>query len=338
LRDRGYAATTVAHSETVLRGFYDFHRDAGSGPVVNPFPLARQRHEHQLRSDHASIRGLAHTLGTLFWRDLEIHEPGISSIKLTPAAAARWKQRIQVKTTTAPAGSGGTIKVQSRRSTAPNILLQVRAFYLDLAQWAADDPARWGPWAVPCPVRDDEIGYHKEASRRKARMDQRTRERLPVLPVLPALVAAVDRERERAAALLAAAQAVRPGQLFTAGTETFRRSVTTKRRIVRIWCEPPGGGPRTDLTLAEHQAFWTWAAVEVLRHTGVPGRTGGLPRRSPLRTVRATHCGTRLKQAARALQVEAPVSCAGGRGARGDRRRVRGGSGHRPVSRVARDG
>ena len=122
------------------------------------------------------------------------------------------------------------------------------------------------PWAVPCPIRHDEIGYHKEASRRKARMDQRTRERLPVLP---ALVAAVDRERERAAALLATAQAVRPGQLFTAATETFRRSVTTKRRIVRIWCEPPGGGPRTDLTLAEHQAFWTWAAVEVLRHTGI---------------------------------------------------------------------
>ena len=27
----------------MLRGFYDFHRDAGSGPVVNPFPLERSR-------------------------------------------------------------------------------------------------------------------------------------------------------------------------------------------------------------------------------------------------------------------------------------------------------
>jgi integrase len=35
----GYAATTVAHSETVLRGFYDFQRDAGLGPILNPFPL-----------------------------------------------------------------------------------------------------------------------------------------------------------------------------------------------------------------------------------------------------------------------------------------------------------
>jgi integrase len=40
---RTYAATTVAHSETVLRGFYELHRELGSGPMVNPFPLARRR-------------------------------------------------------------------------------------------------------------------------------------------------------------------------------------------------------------------------------------------------------------------------------------------------------
>jgi integrase len=38
-----YATATRAHSETVLRVFYEFHRDAGTGPMVNPFPLARQR-------------------------------------------------------------------------------------------------------------------------------------------------------------------------------------------------------------------------------------------------------------------------------------------------------
>jgi integrase len=38
-----YAASTRAHSETVLRVFYDFHRDAGTGPMVNPFPLSRER-------------------------------------------------------------------------------------------------------------------------------------------------------------------------------------------------------------------------------------------------------------------------------------------------------
>ncbi|MFJ1547690.1 hypothetical protein [Streptomyces sp. NPDC088246] len=35
----GYAPSTVVHSETVLRRFYDMHRDAGTGPLLNPFPL-----------------------------------------------------------------------------------------------------------------------------------------------------------------------------------------------------------------------------------------------------------------------------------------------------------
>jgi len=42
-RGRGYAAATVAHCETVLRSFYEFHLEAGTGPMVNPFPLARGR-------------------------------------------------------------------------------------------------------------------------------------------------------------------------------------------------------------------------------------------------------------------------------------------------------
>jgi integrase len=38
-----YAAATVAHCETVLRSFYEFHLESGTGPMVNPFPLARGR-------------------------------------------------------------------------------------------------------------------------------------------------------------------------------------------------------------------------------------------------------------------------------------------------------
>lgn len=38
-----YSAAARAHSETVLRSFYDFHREGGSGPVLNPFPLERGR-------------------------------------------------------------------------------------------------------------------------------------------------------------------------------------------------------------------------------------------------------------------------------------------------------
>jgi site-specific recombinase XerD len=49
---RTYAATTRAHSETVLRVFYDFHRDVGTGPMVNPFPLSRDRRGGRANAHH----------------------------------------------------------------------------------------------------------------------------------------------------------------------------------------------------------------------------------------------------------------------------------------------
>src|SRR5262249_28250859 len=38
---RGYAQSTVAHCETVCRAFYGYHLEAGTGPMVSPFPLVR---------------------------------------------------------------------------------------------------------------------------------------------------------------------------------------------------------------------------------------------------------------------------------------------------------
>ena len=49
---RWYAPATAAQSESVLRGFYDFHQDAGTGPMVNPFPLARSRGSRRGRAHH----------------------------------------------------------------------------------------------------------------------------------------------------------------------------------------------------------------------------------------------------------------------------------------------
>jgi site-specific recombinase XerD len=48
----GYAPATVAHGETVLRRFYDFHRDAGTGPVLNPFPLDLSRRSRRVHAHH----------------------------------------------------------------------------------------------------------------------------------------------------------------------------------------------------------------------------------------------------------------------------------------------
>jgi hypothetical protein len=222
--------------------------------------LADYLTERLIAADYSTLRAIAHILGKLFWRDLELHNPGISSLRLSPAAAAGWKQRITRKT---PRGAAGG--PEAPRTAAANALFTVRAFYLDIAQWAVDDPARWGQWAAPCPVRAEEIPHAKELSRRKARMDQRTRERLPVLPVLVVSAAA---ERDAAVARLAACMKAQPGEVFTAGGQELRRAVMAKGDTARIWAEDPAGGRRRDLTLDEHRAFWAWAAIEVLRHTG----------------------------------------------------------------------
>jgi site-specific recombinase XerD len=47
-----YSPSVRAHSETVLRGFYEFHLEAGTGPIVNPFPLDRSRRGGRAHAHH----------------------------------------------------------------------------------------------------------------------------------------------------------------------------------------------------------------------------------------------------------------------------------------------
>jgi site-specific recombinase XerD len=49
---QAYAPSVRVHSETVLRSFYEFHREAGSGPVINPFPLDRARRSGRAHAHH----------------------------------------------------------------------------------------------------------------------------------------------------------------------------------------------------------------------------------------------------------------------------------------------
>jgi hypothetical protein len=100
-------------------------------------------------------------------------------------------------------------------------------------------------------------------------MDQRTRERIPVLP---ALLAAVDDGHAAALQRLQAASSTSPGGQFTAAGQTLTRSRTTHASAGKTWAEDPGTGKRRDLTLEEHQAFWAWAAVHILRDTGIFSR------------------------------------------------------------------
>ena len=119
--------------------------------------------ERQLLVDLSSLQRLAYLLATLFWADLQAHHPGIDSLTLPRDVAAARKQRA---------------------------LTAVQAFCFDIAELADDDPVRWGPWAVRCPVSASDTSHEKDRSQRKLRMDARTRERLPVLPALVSWLAA----------------------------------------------------------------------------------------------------------------------------------------------------
>jgi integrase len=207
--------------------------------------------------DYTSLDNLARNLGMLFWRDLELHHPGISSLHLASDVAAAWKLRLQVI-------SHDPRRAGRQRKVPENTLMHVRAFYADLAAWAAEEPARWGRFAAPSPVRASEITFTKIRRHRKAAMDQRTR---TLAPVLPALVRQVRADLDAARQRLHAALQVSDGREFTAAGATWRRH-DAGSGSGRVYGVDPGGR-RVDLARDEDRAFWAWASVEVLRHTGV---------------------------------------------------------------------
>ncbi|WP_207757404.1 tyrosine-type recombinase/integrase [Nonomuraea cypriaca] len=207
--------------------------------------------------DYVTLEDMARSLGLLFWKDLEQHNPGISSLRLDAPTAAAWKERVSV------------VPARGRNPARPRInvhivLNTVRCFYQDLARWAADDPARWGPWVVPSPVRVNETSHVKARSRRKADMDQRTRTQLPVLPTL---VATVEQERRDAVRRLAAGRGIPAGTEFVLDGQTYLRRGGGSTGCVYI--QNVDTGHRIDLASEETRVFWSWAIVEVLRLTGI---------------------------------------------------------------------
>lgn len=55
----GYQPRTINHNLSVLRVFYDFHVDAGTGPLVNPVPVARRRDGQRVHSHHNPMEPFA---------------------------------------------------------------------------------------------------------------------------------------------------------------------------------------------------------------------------------------------------------------------------------------
>jgi hypothetical protein len=133
----------------------------------------------------------------------------------------------------------------------------------------AGRPARWAQWAAPCPIGQADIrGYAKETRQRQARMQQRTR---TLIPVLPQLITAAEDQLGRAGRLLTAVREAEPGEQFVIDELRYRRTgrAGSKWRPTALFVTPlDEPGPRFDAERWEDNAFWTWAAIEVLRRTG----------------------------------------------------------------------
>jgi hypothetical protein len=138
--------------------------------------LIRYLEERRPSLDYSSIRDLAIKLAGLFWSDIEQHHPEVTSLHLPADVATAWKERIRFLKN----------KPGQARKDPIHVLTVVRAFYLDIQEWALED-ATWAQWAAPSPVRKaDTAGQAKHKKKVTSEMHQRVRERLPHLPALVA--------------------------------------------------------------------------------------------------------------------------------------------------------
>ncbi|MFI6998304.1 tyrosine-type recombinase/integrase [Nocardia sp. NPDC050175] len=204
--------------------------------------------------DYISFTQLAHRLCRLFWADIETHHRGIDTHHLSRAQIEAWKQRLM----TLPDGTP--------RKRPGEIFLAVRCFYLDINHWANDEPQRWAPWAAPSPVtRQDVRVIPRERRSETARIHARIRE---LAPLLPTLVRGVRQHYDTATELLRLARASTPGQQFQLDGRTYTRPTSAYGTSIRPRIRT-GDGAIMHPESAEHDAFWSWAMIEVLRHTGI---------------------------------------------------------------------
>ena len=107
--------------------------------------------ERQPALDYASLQAIASTLAGLFWARIEALSPGIDTLRLPPEVARAWKEDLLTVKRTVTGPDGQKTIVTRPRLNAKGELLRVRAFYLDIAQWATEEPGTLGAVGGPEP-------------------------------------------------------------------------------------------------------------------------------------------------------------------------------------------
>lgn len=221
--------------------------------------LARRRSE----LDYSSLDQHARSLAGAFWAKIEALSPGHPDLRIDADLYGRWREAINIRDD----GQGQRLEVD-------RILRTVRSFYTDLHSWAVEEPEAWGPWAAPCPVPGNALRGLTVAKRRtKERIDDRIRRRQPLLP---ALVAHLEDRYHHLRGLLQQASPLAGDETFTLDGRSYRRIWSKSDERIRRGSGQPSvrvrdlaGGTTLNLSAVEELAFWEWAAVEVLRHSGI---------------------------------------------------------------------
>ncbi|MGV4988941.1 tyrosine-type recombinase/integrase [Streptomyces sp. NRAIS3] len=127
---------------------------------------------------------------------------------------------------------------------------------------------------MPSPVPPSDLHGHGARRRRiNERSADRTRQRQPLLPVL---VEHVESRYDRSRQLLQLAEEACEGESFTFASTSYTRVLSeADRKLSRHSAPIPprlrndDSGEMVHIVAEEEAAFWEWAAVETLRHSGV---------------------------------------------------------------------
>lgn len=152
--DSGAATIRMLREAGILRADVPTFREIRSlgqrtvEQLVDRYPISRRPmralfieylSERQPAIDYSTLVALAYQLVGCFWTDIERHHPGIDSLALPRDVAGAWKRRLGTRIRKVTR-DGQQVEVETERLAYLDILATVRAFYLDLAQWALEDP------------------------------------------------------------------------------------------------------------------------------------------------------------------------------------------------------
>lgn len=211
---------------------------------------------------YSTLSRQAHIVLKVFWKAVELINPDQSTLLMTEEVYLQWRATIAFR------------EDGEARADQMDILTTVRALYFDIQAWAVHEPQHWAQWSVPCPIpRSDMRGRAKH----KRRVRERTHDTIRVLqPLLPVLVDYVDSQYEYWRDLLEQGSAANENEHFTLRDRQYTRVHSREdTRLIRIGDAPrvhvrdEATGRRIDVKRQEDSAFWTWAIVETLRHSGL---------------------------------------------------------------------